>query len=237
MKKKKETTKNVKLVTTYRYIWVLLHIYCDVISTGNMSKIILELYWNFKPARQYTPCWEKPRKEPQLFWSEPGFELWTLRIRGQYDEFRSALCSVHSETSSQTALQAGGNWNKNVHFQPLQRCYCENSGSPARACVMRCRYSITYTQSLHAINGLLAVGRVGNLLCGRLYNAAVFIFVSLKNFIDLRARKVICLFILISLNNCSKCTNKNWATSHLYIARNLCIVRCPAVTFFIKFRD
>ena len=33
---------------------------------------------------------------------------------------------------------------------------------------MRRHYSITYTQSLHAINGLLAVGRVGNLLCGRL---------------------------------------------------------------------
>ena len=60
-----------------------------------------------------------------------------------------------------------GNWNKSLHLQPLQRCYCENSGSSASACVMRRHYSITYTQSLHTINGLLAVGRVGNLLCGR----------------------------------------------------------------------
>ena len=60
-----------------------------------------------------------------------------------------------------------GSWNKNLKLQPLQRRYCENSESRASVCVMRRRYSITYTQSLHIINGLLAVGRVGNLLCGR----------------------------------------------------------------------
>ena len=32
---------------------------------------------------------------------------------------------------------------------------------------MRRHYFITYMQSLHAINGLLAVGQMGNLLCGR----------------------------------------------------------------------
>ena len=61
----------------------------------------------------------------------------------------------------------GGSWNKSLHLQPLQGCYCENSGSPVSAGVMQHRYSITYTQSLRAINGLLPVGRVGNLLCGR----------------------------------------------------------------------
>ena len=60
----------------------------------------------------------------------------------------------------------GGSWNKNFQRQPLQRCYFANSGSPASACVMRRRYSITYTQYLHAINVLLAVGREGILLCG-----------------------------------------------------------------------
>ena len=64
-------------------------------------------------------------------------------------------------------LTVGGSWNKSLHLQPLQRCYCENSGSSASACVMRSHYSITYTQSLHAINGLITVGRVRNLLCGR----------------------------------------------------------------------
>ena len=24
-----------------------------------------------------------------------------------------------------------GSWNKSLHLQPLQRCYCENSGSPS----------------------------------------------------------------------------------------------------------
>ena len=54
-----------------------------------------------------------------------------------------------------------------LHLQPLQECYCETSGSPASTCVMRRHYSIMYTQSLHATNGLLAVARVGNLLYGR----------------------------------------------------------------------
>ena len=61
----------------------------------------------------------------------------------------------------------GGCWNKSLELQPLQRCYCEYSGSPASACVMQRHYCITYTQSFHAINGLIAVGRVGNLLRGR----------------------------------------------------------------------
>ena len=60
-------------------------------------------------------------------------------------------------------LTVGGNWNKSLHLQPLQRCYCENSESLASECPMRRRYSITYTQSILAI----PVGRVRNLLCGR----------------------------------------------------------------------
>ena len=56
-------------------------------------------------------------------------------------------------------------WYKSFHLQSLQRCYCVNSGSPASACVMWRHYSITYLQSLHTINGLIAVGWVGNLLC------------------------------------------------------------------------
>ena len=30
----------------------------------------------------------------------------------------------------------GESWNKSLYLQPLQRCYCENSGSPASAHVM-----------------------------------------------------------------------------------------------------
>ena len=57
-----------------------------------------------------------------------------------------------------------GSWNKSLRLQHLQRCYCENSRSPASTCVMRHHYSITYTQSVHGINDLIALGRVGNLL-------------------------------------------------------------------------
>ena len=64
-------------------------------------------------------------------------------------------------------LTVSGGWNKSLHIQQLQRCYCENSGNPASACVMRRHYSITYMQLLHGINVLIAVGGVGNLLCGR----------------------------------------------------------------------
>ena len=59
-------------------------------------------------------------------------------------------------------------WVKSFHLQLLQECYCENSGSPTSASVMRHCYFIKCMQSLRAINGLLAVGQVGNLLCGRL---------------------------------------------------------------------
>ena len=34
----------------------------------------------------------------------------------------------------------GGSWNKNLQLQLLQRCYCENLGSPTSACVMKCHY-------------------------------------------------------------------------------------------------
>ena len=61
----------------------------------------------------------------------------------------------------------GGRWNKSLHLQPLQRCYCKNSGSPASAFVIRRHFSIKYTQPLHGIIGLLSVGRVGNVLFRR----------------------------------------------------------------------
>ena len=51
-----------------------------------------------------------------------------------------------------------GCWNKSLKLQPLQRCYCENSGSHASACVMQRHYSVTYTQSLHAVSGFIAPG-------------------------------------------------------------------------------
>ena len=40
---------------------------------------------------------------------------------------------------------------------------CDNLGSPTSACIITL---IMYTQFLHTLNGLLAVGRVANLPCG-----------------------------------------------------------------------
>ena len=74
------------------------------------------------------------------------------------DKFRSTLCSVHWKTLSQTALHSR---NNNLHLQPLQRCYCENAGSPTSACFMWHHYCMAYRQSLHAINATLTSGRVG----------------------------------------------------------------------------
>ena len=49
----------------------------------------------------------------------------------------------------------GGSWNKSLHHQPMQQCYCENTRSPASARSMRLNYSMMYMQLIHAINGLL----------------------------------------------------------------------------------
>ena len=78
---------------------------------------------------------------------------------------RLALCI--QKLYHRSHFVVGGSWNKSLRLQPLQRCYCENSVSPASAGVMRRHYSVTYMQAIHAINDLLAVGRVGNLLYGR----------------------------------------------------------------------
>ena len=66
-----------------------------------------------------------------------------------------------------TRFTVAGCWNKSLQLELLPRCYCENSGGPASARVMRQYYSSTYMQPFQVINILLAVGRVGNLLCGR----------------------------------------------------------------------
>ena len=115
---------------------------------------------------QHSICfnnWGKPWKEPQSVWSASGFELGTLHYTSSVWWIWSVVCSVHSKTLSQT-VTVGGSWNKSLHLQPLQRCYCENSGSTTSAFVMQRHYSIKYMQSLHAINGLAVVGRMGNLL-------------------------------------------------------------------------
>ena len=76
------------------------------------------------------------------------------------------LCAFKNFITDLTSQSARGSWNKRLHLQMLQWCYCENSESPASACVMRRHYSITYRQWLRAINCLRGVRRGGNILCG-----------------------------------------------------------------------
>ena len=81
--------------------------------------------------------------------------LFYLRHRHfTYVTWRTAH-AVHTKLYHRSNLIVGGSWNKSLNLQPLQRCYCENSGSSASACVMRRHCSITYSQSIHAVNGLL----------------------------------------------------------------------------------
>ena len=58
-------------------------------------------------------------------------------------EFRSAMCSVQpiQKDFHRLNFTVDGSWNTSLRVQPLQRYYCENSGSPASACVMRRHYS------------------------------------------------------------------------------------------------
>ena len=67
---------------------------------------------------------------------------------------------VHSKN-----LSVGGSWNKSI-FKRCKYAIVRNREVLLSACVMRRHYSIRYKQSFHAINGLLAVGRVANILCG-----------------------------------------------------------------------
>ena len=59
---------------------------------------------------------------------------------------RYALCI--QKIYHRTHFTVGECWNKSFHVQPLQRCYRENSGSSASACLMRCHYSVTYRVTL-----------------------------------------------------------------------------------------
>ena len=68
----------------------------------------------------------------------------------------SMLCAF--KNFDRPHLTVGGSWNKSVNPQPLQRCYFENLGSPDSECDIR-----RHCYRIHAMNGLLAVGKVWKL--------------------------------------------------------------------------
>ena len=78
------------------------------------------------------------------------------------DEFRSARCSMHSKTLSLTEL----NFQRVLEWKPPT----SNAATMLLRELGKSHYAtsfITYTQSLHTINGVKTVVRGGNLICGR----------------------------------------------------------------------
>ena len=65
----------------------------------------------------------------------------------------------HTSQSAGTGIRAS-------IFNRYKEATVKTRGRPTCACIMWRHYSVTCTRSLHAINGLLAVGWVGNLFCG-----------------------------------------------------------------------
>ena len=81
----------------------------------------------------------------QLLWHPPCAVFWTTGAPWWFyttgnlremtsctanDAFRSTLCIQN--LYHRPHFTVGGSWNKSL-LQPLQRCYCENWGSPATA--------------------------------------------------------------------------------------------------------
>ena len=79
----------------------------------------------------------------------------------------------------------------------------------ASACAMRRPYSITFTQSLHAINDLIAVGWVGNLLCGHRSYFQIFGYL-IKNCLFWNPPPFLNLWVLDMLHSV-------YYTTHLYV--------------------
>ena len=79
----------------------------------------------------------------------------------------AVLCAFKNFIIDQTSQSAGTGTRTSI-FNRCNDATARTRESTTSACVMRHHYSIMYIHLLHAINGLLAVGRLGNLLCGRL---------------------------------------------------------------------
>ena len=117
--------------------------------------------------KQHLPWWlkETTKRTPISLVST---RIWTrtLRIRVQCDELRLAPCSVHSKTLSQTALDRWWEMEKEPPTSTTATMIMLELGK-SHYCMCHVASLLYHVHaSLHAINGLLAVGGVGNLLCG-----------------------------------------------------------------------
>ena len=105
--------------------WLLLHFWGNVC---NPRFTICD-----DPAQKLVAITMVPLQKCQCWLLALFFVLWC-----------QILCFVQSKLYHKAHhTVVGGRLNKSLHLQPLQRYYCENSGSPTSACVMRRHYSIT----------------------------------------------------------------------------------------------
>ena len=94
---------------------------------------------NINPT-QHLPWWLRETwKEPQSVWWAPGFELSKCESSVMNFYLRYALCI--QKLYHRPHFIVDGNWNKSLHLQLQQRCYCENLGNSASAWVMQYQYS------------------------------------------------------------------------------------------------
>ena len=81
------------------------------------------------------------------------------------DEFRSRYAVCIQKLNHRSHFIVGGCKNMSLHLQPGNDVRTQLSSASSH--VMSLHYFSKYMQSLQSINGLIAEGRVGNLLCGR----------------------------------------------------------------------
>ena len=102
-----------------------------------------QMYYGNKSPTQHLPWWlRKTTKRTPVSLVSTG--IWTRNSPDtspvSWISIGAMLCAFKNFITDRTS-QSGGCWNKSLHLQPLQRCYCENSGSPDSSYVMRCHYS------------------------------------------------------------------------------------------------
>ena len=116
--------------------------------TGISSGVTkFENHWKVGPNYRLDDDWTPPSRTPAVdvltVESCVVIDLTQLKIN-----FHRRYALYIQNLYHRPHFTVGGSWNKSPQLQPLQRCYCENSGNITSACVMRRQYFITYTQSL-----------------------------------------------------------------------------------------
>ena len=117
-------------------------------------------------------------KNPNQFGQNRDFHSRLSEIQCSVMNFDQCLFCALKNFITDCISQSTGTGIRVSIFNRCNDATVRTLGSPTSACVIRHHYSVTYTQSLHTINGLIAVRRVGNLLCGLPSNIGTMLFIS-----------------------------------------------------------